>query len=382
MIRAIKYELKPNRQQKELINKTCGCCRFVYNYMLDKKIKAYQENKRNISSYDLIKELVALKEECTFLKEIPSQALQQSILNMDFAYKLFFKKNNGFPKFKKKGINDSYRIPIACDIDFDNWKVKIAKIGKVKIYRGHNKKIEGHIKSYTIKHTTTDRYFISIIYECEDIQKLYNNTSVGIDLGIKTFATLSDGKIFENQKYLEQNLKKLRVLQRKASRQYKQNSQNQSNNWKKTMKQIAKLHEHIKFQRQDYLHKISRYIADNYSTVFIEDLNIKEMEQDKKLSRYIGACGWNMFINLLKYKCTDVINVDRYFASSQICNVCGYKNSKVKNLSIRTWICPKCNTKHNRDLNASINIKREGLSLCALNKPMGLFAQNHTISMV
>ena len=204
MLRAIKYELKPNSFQREMINKTCGCVRLIYNTMLDKKIKAYEKDKSNLSSYELIKELPQLKKEKEFLKEVPSQALQQAILNLDSAFNNFFKnlKNKekvGFPKFKKKALNDSFRIPYFCEIDFDKWLITLPKMGQVKIYRGHNKTIEGKIKQYTVKHTNTDRYFISILYETDlERCKCNNGVSVGIDLGIKNFAILSDGKVFEN----------------------------------------------------------------------------------------------------------------------------------------------------------------------------------------
>ena len=373
MLRAIKYELKPNSSQRELIKQTCGCCRLVYNTMLDRKIQAYKKDKTNLSSYELINKLVELKEEKLFLKDVPSQSLQQVILNMDSAYKEFFRKHNGFPKFKKKGINDSFRIPVPCKFDFNKWVVKIAKIGEVKVYKGHNKEIQGKIKSYTIRHTSTDRYFISVLYECEDKKELNNGKSIGIDLGIKTFATLSDGKIFENQKYLKSNLKKLRPtsikVQLYANGEASGNAVtlNESNNWKKAMKRIAKLHEHIAFQREDFCHKVSREIADNYSIVCIEDLSVKNMEKNHKLAQAINDCGWSMFVGFLEYKCDRVVKVDKFFASSQTCSVCRHKNEKVKNLVVRKWTCPKCHTKHDRDLNASINIEREGLSRCSLN---------------
>lgn len=374
MLRAMKLELKPNRKQRTLINKTCGCTRFIYNLMLDKKIKLYEATKQSISSYDLIKELPGLKKEKEFLKEVPSQTLQQSILDLDKAYKNFFKRGNkGFPKFKKKNINDSYRIPVPCKINYDNWTVKLAKLGEVKVYKGHNKQIKGVIKSYTVKHTSTDRYFISILYETQDKKKYLNNKVVGIDVGIKTFATLSDGKIFENQKYLKSNLKKLRVLQRAVSRKYRKGKsyEEQSNNWKKGIKQVARLHEHISFQRQDFLHKVSKYIADNYSTVCVEALNIKGMVKNKRLSQAISDCAWGKFLTFLEYKCDNFIKIDKWFASSQTCNVCGFVNPEIKNLAVREWVCPQCGETHDRDLNASKNILRAGLARCTLSQPVG-----------
>ena len=367
MLRAIKYELNPTNTQKEQIKQTCGCCRKVYNTMLDRKISAYKEDGTSLSKYELINQLVELKKELPFLKDVPSQALQQAIFNLDTAYANFFRKG-GFPKFKKKGVKDSFRIPAACVIDYDNWTIKIAKIGVIKFYKGHNKQINGRIKSYTITHTSTDRYFISVLYEMADRTKLNNNKSVGIDVGIKDFAVLSDGKVFENQKYLKHNLKKLRVLQRTVSRRYQRGKkrEEQSNNWKKAVKRVAKLQEHIAFQRNDYLHKVSTWIAKNYSTVCVETLNVKGMMKNHHLAQAISDCGWGMFISMLEYKCDNLVKIDRWFASSQTCSECGHINTATKNLAIREWTCPECGTIHNRDLNAAKNIEREGLSLCGL----------------
>ena len=369
MLRAFKYELNPTAKQKVLIKQTCGCCRKVYNTMLDRKITAYKNDKSSISSIELINQIVPLKEEFSYLKEVPSQALQQAVRNMDAAYQNFFRKGgSGFPKFKKKGQKDSYRIPIACTVNYDNWTVKTAKVGTIRIYKGHNKQINGKIKSYTISHTNTDRYYISILFETEDRKKLNNNKSVGIDVGIKDFAILSDGKVFENQKYLKSNLKKLRVLQRTASRRYQRNKkrEEQSKNWFKAVRQVAKLQEHIAFQREDFLHKVSSWIAENYSIVCVEDLNVKGMMKNHHLAQAISDVSWSRFVGMLGYKCNSLIKIDRFFASSQTCFECGYKNEEVKDLSVREWACPVCGTIHNRDLNAARNIEREGLSLCGL----------------
>ena len=378
MLKAIKYELNPTDTQKVLIKQTCGCCRKVYNTMLDRKISAYKEDGRTISAIELINQLPQLKSELTFLKDAPSQSLQQAIRNLDSAYANFFRKcGSGFPKFKKKGVRDSFRIPVACAIDYNNWTIKVAKIGTIRFFKGHNKQINGRIKSYTISHTSTDRYFISVLYETDDRAKLNNNKSVGIDIGIKEFAVLSDGKVFENQKYLKHNLRRLRVLQRIVNRRYKhgKKKEEQSNNWKKAVKQVAKLQERIAFQRYDYLHKTSTWIAKNYSTVCVETLNVKGMQKNHHLAQSISDCGWSMFLNMLDYKCDSLVKIDKWFASSQTCSVCGHKEGKVKSLNVREWTCPMCGAHHDRDLNAAINIEREGLSLC------GLYREGRTIPL-
>ena len=374
MLRAIKYELKPNKSQQTLIKKTCGCARLIYNISLSWKNHEYETNGSSLSGYDLMNKMTKLKKqkEYEFLKEVPSQALQQSILDLFQAFKYFFKNPGHFkyPKFKKKGTKDSFRIPLPCRVDYSEWKVKVAKLGWVKIYKGHNKKINGIIKSYTISRTGTDRYYISILYETANKVSLNNGKSVGIDLGIKSFAVLSSGEVFENQKYLKQNLAKLKALQRSASRKYQKGKkrEDQSKNWKKAMMKVSKLHEKIAFQRKDYLEKVSTWISRNYSTVCVESLKVMKMINKKNhnhnLSREIGDCGWGMFIEMLSRKCDQVLMVDTYFPSSQTCSVCGHIERSVKNLNVRTWICPVCGSIHDRDLNAAQNILREGLSLC------------------
>ena len=368
MLRAVKYELNPTKAQKELIKQTCGCCRLVYNTMLERKVNAYKKDNTRLSAIDLINQLPQLKKEKEFLKEVPSQSLQQAIRNLDGAFNFFFKHKGNFPKFKKKGVKDSFRIPVACVIDYNNWTIKTAKIGVIKFYKGNNKPINGKIKFYTISRThVTDRYFISITYETVDKEKLNNDKTVGIDVGITHLATLSDGKVFENQKYLQSNLRKLRVLQRAADRKYQRGKTiaEQSNNYRKALAQVSKLHERIAFQRRDYLQKVTTWIARNYSTVCVETLNIDSIRKsNRRLAREISDCGLGMFMNMLEYKCDNLVKIDKWFASSQTCYVCGHKEQRVKNTGVRQWTCPVCGTRHNRDLNAARNIEREGLSLC------------------
>ena len=368
MLKSIKYELKPTEAQKQAFRKACGCARYVYNKALAYKKEQYEANGVSLSKYDIDKMITVWKQEDTFLSDCPIHALQQKVHDMCDAFYNMKKANAGYPKFKKKGkCRETFRIPDPCKIDYGNWTCRIAKIGVVKIYKGHNKEIN-NIHSYTVEvKPSIGRYFISILYEDHTERRVTpdESTHCGIDVGIKTFATLSTGKIFENQKYLKGNLRKLRVLQRSTSRKYKKGvkTEEQSNNWRKVQKSIAKLHLHIANQRQDYNHKVSRYIAENFYHVSVEDLSVKNMQKNHKLAQAISDVAWSQFMTMLQYKCCVLRKVNRFYASSQTCHECGYKNEEVKDLKLRHWICPVCGTSHDRDLNAAKNIDREGLSL-------------------
>ena len=368
MLRAIKYELRPNATQRSLINRTCGCCRFVYNNAL-----AFTKENR-VSNYDLVKRLPGLKAEFDWLKEVPSQALQQAVIDLGKAFKNKWNGHNDWPVFHKKGHRDSYRIPTGCEIDYTCYKVKLAKLGWVKFYK--DKPIDqSKIHSYTVSKSSTGRYHISLLYEAPDHSPLANGKAVGIDVGVKEFAVCSDGVVFENQKHYQRQMRRLRVLQRTMARRYDKGkdiydangrkigeNSPQSKNWHKAKAAVAKCHEKIRNQRNDYLNKVSSLIASRYSVVCVEDLNIKGMVKNRHLSKAISDCGWTAFKEMLKYKCDTLIEVDRFFASSQTCHCCGHKNIRVKNLSVREWTCPECGTHHDRDGNAAQNILREGLS--------------------
>ena len=368
MLKAIIYELKPTEAQKQAFRKACGCARYVYNKALAYKKERYEKNGVSLGKYDIDKMITVWKQTDTFLSDCPVHALQQKVHDMCDAFGNMKKTGAGFPKFKKKGrCRETFRVPEPCKIDYGNWTCKIAKIGTVKIYRGHNKQI-ANIHSYTVEvKPTLDRYFISILYEDHAGRRTTPDeaTHCGIDVGIKTFATLSNREVFENQKHLKANLRKLRVLQRSASRKYKRDvkTEEQSKNWRKVQKSIAKLHLHIANQRKDYNHKVSRYIADNFYHVSVEDLSVKNMQRNHHLAQAIADVAWSQFISMLQYKCCMLHKIDRFYASSQTCSSCGYKNEEVKDLRLRRWTCPVCGASHDRDLNAAKNIDREGLSL-------------------
>ena len=371
--RAIKYELAPSATQRETLKRMLGCTRFVWNKLLSLSVTKYESEKKFIISVpELNSTLNCLKRESDFLREAPSQALQQVFLQQQKALKDFLKhrktdRHFGFPKFHKKHNGDSFSIPVPCQIDFSNWKIKLPKLGLVKVLKGSNKAIPvKQIKCYTVSLTPTGRFYVSVIYSVTKERFPNNGKAVGIDLGIKHYCVTSEGEMFENQKYLSRNLKRLRVMQRSLSRKYKvgKRREEQSNNWKKTMEKVCKLHEKIGFQRKDFLHKLSTYLAKKYYTVYAETLSVKNMVKNRKLSRVISDAGWSMFLSMLKYKCGNFVEIDRFYPSSQTCSVCESVNPKVKNLSVRSWVCPNCNTFHDRDLNAAKNILREGLSLC------------------
>jgi putative transposase len=363
MLKSIKYELNPTNGQKQMLNQAFGNCRFVYNWALDKKIKAYQEDKKTLSCFDLMKELTSFKknEDYEWLNLSGSQQLQQSVSNLDKAFSNFFRAKIGFPKFKSKHSKQSFRIPQSVKINFDEYKFFVPKVGWIKFFK--DKHIEGEIKFATVSKSTTGRYFVSITFESTQQRKTGNGV-VGVDLGIKHLAITSDGEFFENQKYLKQNLKKLKKEQRSLSRKF-QKGKEQSNNYRKQRLKVAKIHEKISNQRKDYLHKLTTYLATRYETVCIEDLAVKNMVKNHNLALAINDCGWAMFRQMLEYKVKDLRVIGRFEPSSKICNVCGDVNQNLK-LSDRDWTCSNGH-KLNRDWNSAINIKNFGLRASTLN---------------
>ena len=376
-LKAYKFRIYPTEEQEIFFAKTFGCVRKVYNLMLNDRKKAYEEVKNDPSKKMIFPTPAKYKKEFPFLKEVDSLALANAQLNLDKAYKNFFRdKSVGFPRFKsKKNPVQSYTTNnqngTVALIDSKFIKVpKLKSLVRIKLHR----QPKGMIKSATISRHASGKYYISLLCKEEISELPKTNSAIGIDLGITDFAILSDGQKIDNNKFTSKMEKKLKREQRKLSKRAllaknKGIPLSEAKNYQKQKRKVARLHEKVMNQRTDFLNKLSTEIIKNHDIICIEDLNVKGMLRNHKLARSISDVSWSSFVAKLQYKADwygrEIIKVDTWFPSSQICSECGHKDGK-KSLDIREWTCPICHTHHDRDINASINILTEGLRIQSL----------------
>ncbi len=360
IFKSYKFRIDPTKDQQVLLSKHFGACRFIFNHYLNERKDEYLNNKNTLNYHDNANNLTQLKkdENYIWLKEINSQSLQSTLKHLDISYNRFFRRQSKFPKFKNKYTKQSFTIPQSITIEEEQlWIPKFKQGIKIKLHR----EIEGKIMFGTISKTVTNKYYISMTCEVQHQQYEKTNSNVGIDTGLKDLAILSDGKVYENIKTLKKNLKKLKFNQRQFSKKQKESKNRLDQKLK-----VAILHERITNVRRDYLHKVTTEIVKNHDIICIEDLAVKNLMKNHKLALSFADVGLGELYSMLEYKSNwndkTVIMIDRFFPSSKMCNICNYIKDDLT-LKDREWTCPSCNTNHNRDLNASLNILNQGLKI-------------------
>jgi putative transposase len=362
MFKAYHYRIYPNEKQIRHFSQAMGSVRYIYNRGLEEKIRHYEETGKTLSYFDLANGmLINEKKANEWLQEPFSHSLQMSLRNLDNAFTKFFRHEAKFPQFKRKGDNQSIQYPDGIGVDFKSNTIWIPKAGKVKAI--FDRTFTGKIKTCTVSKTPTGKFFISILVDDgTDLPakaSIEESTSVGIDLGIKDFAILSDGTKIPNPTFLKQNLDRLKVLQKRASKKQKGSKNRQKANLK-----VAKLYEQISNQRKDFLQKLSSKLISENQTIILEDLNVSGMLRNHKLAGVISDASWSEFVRMLTYKAEwngkNIIRIGRFEPSTKLCSCCGFKNDDLT-LKDRSWTCPKCGVRHDRDVNAATNIKKFGL---------------------
>ena len=360
--KAYKFRIYPDSNQALLIVKTIGCSRFVFNHFLAERSSAYESEKKTLSYNNCSAMLTQLKKELTWLSEVDSTALQSSLRFLDDSFKRFFSRQNDYPRFKsRKNPVQSYTSKFTNNnIAVEDSFLKLPKLGLVRFAK--SREVDGRIISATVSRKPSGKFFVSILAETEVSELPKTGIACGVDLGLKDFAVLSDGSGQTNPRFFRSLEAKLAKEQRILSRRVKFSS-----NWYKQKLKVARVHEKIANTRADYLHKLSTDIVKNHDIIGMEDLQVSDMLKNKRLSKAISEVSWSQFKKLLEYKAVwygkKVITVSKTFASSQLCSACNYQNKAVKNLSVRTWTCPSCNAVHDRDINASINLRNEAIRL-------------------
>ena len=358
--RTYRFRLYPTKEQTELLAKHLGCARFVYNYFLNQRKEQYRLTGKSDNFYAQSKLLVEMKKQegTAWLKEVNSQSLQFAVRCLETAYTNFFKKRTKFPSFKSKRSKNSFTVPQCASITGDRLFIRKFREGiKCRVHR----KIKGEIGKVTITKTPSGKYFASVSTEEEYFPAEKSGKSVGIDLGLKNLLVTSEGETFENNRHTRKYERRLAKAQRHLSRKKKG-----SRGFERQRLKVSRIYEKISNCRADYLHKCSISLVRRYDTICIEDLNVNVMMRNHQLAKSISDASWGRFVTMLTYKAEwngkRVVKIDRFFPSSQTCHVCGHINKETKDLSVREWECPACHARHDRDINAAINILRAGLN--------------------